>query len=51
MPAPHGLAHMRRVSLQTTDDAITSCLEWFIVDPFLDADRDIVAVTLDLWWP
>lgn len=51
VPAPSGLADARRVSVQPTDDSITSCLAWFSVDFFLDSNRDIVAVTLDLWEP
>lgn len=51
IPAPSGLAEMRRVSLQPADDSITSCLAWFTVDLFLDSNRDIVAVSLDVWEP
>lgn len=51
VPAPSGLADKRRVSVQPADDSITSCLAWFSVDFFLDSNRDIVAVTLDLWEP
>jgi hypothetical protein len=51
VPAPSGLTDERRVSVQPTDDSFTSCLAWFSVDFFLDSDRDIVAVTLDLWEP
>lgn len=51
VPPPQGLEGMRRVSLQPTDGAITSCLDWFSADLFLDSDRNIVAVTLDIWEP
>lgn len=50
MPAPEGLAGMRRVSVQPDNRSITSCLDWFTVDLFLDGAL-IVAVTLDLWEP
>lgn len=51
VPAPSGMTDERRVSFQPADDSITSCLAWFSVDFFLDSDRNIVAVTLDLWEP
>lgn len=50
VPAPRGLEHLRRVSLQPATGTIDGCLEWFSVDLFVDADG-IVAVTLDLWEP
>ncbi len=37
------------LSLQPT--GITSCLEWFTVDLFLDAEGRVSAITLDLWEP
>lgn len=49
--APSSLEEMRRISIQPAEHAITSCLAWFTVDLFLDSDRRIVAVTLDLWEP
>ena len=51
VPAPRGLTDKRRVSVQPAEDSTTSCLAWFSVDFFLDSNRDIVAVTLDLWEP
>lgn len=50
-PPPRGMEAMRRVSVQPADDSITSCLDWFTVDLFLDTGGDIAAVTLDLWEP
>jgi hypothetical protein len=51
VPPPRGLEAMRRVSLQPAGDSITSCIAWFTADLFLDRDRNIVSVTLDLWEP
>lgn len=51
IPAPSGLADLRRVSFHPAEGSIASCLEWFSVDLFLDSDRNIEAVTLDLWEP
>jgi len=51
VPAPEGLDGRRRVSVQPGEGSITSCLDWFTVDLFLDDDDAIVAVTLDIWEP
>jgi hypothetical protein len=49
VPAPDGLADLRRVSVFPTD--ATSCLEWWTVDFFVTADGTVAAVTMDLWEP
>ncbi len=49
--APKGLESLRRVSVQPAERSIDSCLSWFTVDLFLDRDRSITTVTLDLWEP
>ena len=49
VPAPEGYEAHRRVSVQPAD--ATSCLEWFSVDLFLEADGTIDAITLDLYEP
>lgn len=51
VPPPRGMKALRRVSLQPSEASITTCLNWFTVDLFLDRDRNVVAVTLDLWEP
>jgi hypothetical protein len=50
-PAPTGLASERQVSLQPSPATISSCLDWFAIDLYLDADARITAITLDLWEP
>jgi predicted secreted protein len=49
VPAPEGLADLRRVSLQTAE--ATSCLEWWTIDFFVDQNGEVIAVTLDLYGP
>lgn len=39
----------RQLSIQPT--GITSCLEWYSIDVFLDAGGDIERIMLDLWEP
>ena len=46
---PSGFETYRRVSLQP--ETATSCLEWWTVDLFVDADGTIGAVTMDLYEP
>ncbi len=48
---PEGFDASRRVSVQPDPDTITSCLEWWTVDLYLDAGGRIDAVTLDLYEP
>ncbi len=48
MPAPDGYDQHRRLSIQPLD--ITSCIEWWTVDLFVDNGR-VDAVSLDLWEP
>lgn len=51
VPAPEGLTTLRRVSVQPADAAITSCLDWFTVDLFVDDAGTVHAITLDVWEP
>lgn len=51
MEPPDGLQALRRVSLQPAGNSIDSCLSWYSVDLFLDQERSVVAVTLDIWEP
>ena len=51
VPAPRGLEHHRRVSVQPSASSIDSCLSWFTVDLFLNVVGSIEAVTLDLYEP
>ena len=48
-PAPPGYGDHRRISIQPT--SATSCLEWWSVDLFMDANGDIAVITLDLFAP
>ena len=48
-PVPEGLEELRQISIQPL--RATSCLEWFTVDFFVDADGLVQAITLDLWEP
>ncbi|MDO9439914.1 MAG: hypothetical protein Q7T73_03395 [Beijerinckiaceae bacterium] len=48
---PDGLRVLRRVSLQPSAATMDSCLSWFSVDFFLNQDRRLEAVTLDIWEP
>ena len=49
VPAPADVAELRRLSLQPV--GIDSCIQWWTVDLFIDADGTIRAVTLDLYEP
>ncbi len=51
MAGPEGFTDHRRVSVQPDPDTITSCLEWWTVDLYLDDKGRIDAVTLDLYEP
>lgn len=51
VPAPPGLAGLRRVSLQPASPEPESCLMWFTVDLFVTDDGEVSAVTLDVWEP
>lgn len=46
---PAGFDTYQRISLQP--ETTTSCLEWWTVDLFVDADGNIGAVTMDLYEP
>jgi heat shock protein HslJ len=48
-PIPGELQDARQLSFQPT--GIDSCIEWWTVDLFLDADGQVIAITLDLWEP
>lgn len=50
-PVPDPLKSLRQVSVQPTEESITTCLVWFSVDLFVNPDGDIEAVTLDLFEP
>lgn len=50
VPAPDGLADLRRVSVQP-ELGDRSCLEWWTVDLFVADDGSIAAVTMDLYEP
>lgn len=50
VPPPAGLEAMRRVSVQPASNEM-GCLGWFTVDLFVDDDRSIVAITMDVWEP
>lgn len=49
MHAPSRLKDLRRVSVQPT--GIDTCILWWTVDAFVDANEMIAGVTLDLWEP
>jgi hypothetical protein len=49
MPPPPGLEDHRRLSLQPA--STRSCLQWFTVDLFLDADGVVDAITVDFYEP
>lgn len=49
VPAPPIVAGLRDLSIQP--NRMASCLDWFTVDLFVDAQHRLVAVTLDLWEP
>ncbi|MGD2102490.1 MAG: hypothetical protein PVG83_09670 [Acidimicrobiia bacterium] len=50
-PPPNELQDLRRVSVQPSEQSIGSCLEWSTVDFFVDEDRLVQAITMDLWEP
>lgn len=50
-PPPDGVKDLRRVSIQPADGSVTSWLGMFYVDLYVDEDRLIHAVTLDLCEP
>lgn len=50
-PAPVGTEHLRRLSVQPEPSAYDSCLKWWSVDLFVNADGQIEAVTLDAYEP
>jgi hypothetical protein len=49
MPPPDGLEDHRRLSIQPA--APSSCLQWWAVDLFLDADSNVEAITVDFFEP
>lgn len=51
VPAPKQVIALRRVSVQPSQDSITSCIGWFTVDLFVNPTGRIQAVTLDIWEP
>ncbi len=48
-PALDARVAFRQMSIQPA--GITSCLEWYSIDVFLDASGDIERIRLDLWEP
>ena len=50
-PAPAGSEHLRRVSVEPNPRTYDSCLKWWSVDLFVNADGKIEAVTLDAYEP
>lgn len=51
MPVPAELETATIVSIQPVDATIDSCLQWFAVDLFVDAQGRIEGVTFDTWEP
>jgi hypothetical protein len=49
MPPPRGLEDHRRLSIQPA--APRSCLQWWTVDLFLNADGNVAAITVDFFGP
>jgi len=49
LETPESFTTMRRLSIQPA--GISSCLEWYAIDVFLDDDGRIGGVMLDLWEP
>lgn len=49
VPVPTPLEGYRQVAIVPTD--LTSCLDWWTVDLFIDPEGQIVGVTSDLWEP
>lgn len=50
-PAPASTEHLRRVSVQPNARSYDSCLKWWSVDLFVNAEGKIEAVTLDAYEP
>ena len=48
-PAPPAVSGLLRRNIQPRD--VSSCLQWFAVDVFVDESGEIRAVTLDHWEP
>lgn len=48
-PTPPAYTDLLRLALEPADHS--SCLEWWVVNLYLDADRRVRAVQLDLWEP
>jgi hypothetical protein len=49
LAAPLAVAGLRRVSIQPA--GVDTCLLWWSVDAYFDADGELAAVTLDYWEP
>jgi hypothetical protein len=49
VPPPPQVSELERVAVQPRE--LISCLDWWTVDAFVNADGEIEAVTLDLWEP
>jgi len=47
--APSRLTDLRRISVQPSN--IDTCIYWWTVDAYVDANGRILGVTLDLWEP
>ncbi len=50
-PSPDELADLTRVAISPALDSNSSCLEWFVVNLYLDDESRLHAVQLDLWEP
>jgi hypothetical protein len=48
---PAEIVVSRRVSLKPAKGSLTSCLDWFSVDLFLNPAGEVQAVLLDVWEP
>lgn len=46
---PTELVDMQQISIQPT--GIDTCVLWWTVDLFVNADGKVVAITMDLWEP
>ncbi len=49
MPILSELGDARQLSIQPTE--VTSCIEWFTVDVFLDDSGAVIAIVFDTWEP
>ncbi len=49
-PTPPEVEGLRRVSVQPDAESMSTCLQWWSVDFFVD-NGAVVAITLDLWEP